>query len=378
MPTKKEKQPLSATHPEFAKEADGWDPSTITFGSSKRLTWKCNVGHQFVTSVVKRTRRGDGCPFCSGKKVLTGFNDLQTTHPGVALEALGWDPSKFTAGSNAQKLWSCSLKHSYTTSIVKRISRNNGCPYCSGHQVWFGFNDLATTHPQISSEAIDGPVTNYSAGSQQKLFWRCNLGHIYPARIAKRVVGTNCVYCAKTGNKDILLGFNDFATTHPQLASQAFGWDPKRRTMGQSVKLKWKCENEHIWKAKITKRVQGQGCPSCSVSGYDPNKKGYLYLLQHDLWQLMKIGITNSKNDRTGKHRKTGWEILEVRGPMDGSLAYQWEQSILRTLKINGAKLGASDVAGKFDGYSETWAISSFPARTLKELMEAAKSDEES
>ena len=35
MPTKKEKQPLSVTHPELAKEAEGWDPSTVTFGSGK-------------------------------------------------------------------------------------------------------------------------------------------------------------------------------------------------------------------------------------------------------------------------------------------------------------------------------------------------------
>jgi len=28
VPTKKEKLPLSVTHPELAKEADGWDPST--------------------------------------------------------------------------------------------------------------------------------------------------------------------------------------------------------------------------------------------------------------------------------------------------------------------------------------------------------------
>jgi len=30
MPGKKEKQPLSVTHPELAKEADGWDPNLIT------------------------------------------------------------------------------------------------------------------------------------------------------------------------------------------------------------------------------------------------------------------------------------------------------------------------------------------------------------
>lgn len=37
VPTKKEKQPLSVTHPELAKEADGWDTSEILAGSHKKM-----------------------------------------------------------------------------------------------------------------------------------------------------------------------------------------------------------------------------------------------------------------------------------------------------------------------------------------------------
>ncbi len=54
MPTKKEKQPLSVTHPELAKEANGWDPATLTFGSGKKMSWKCPKGHVYQTSVDKQ------------------------------------------------------------------------------------------------------------------------------------------------------------------------------------------------------------------------------------------------------------------------------------------------------------------------------------
>ena len=27
---------------------------------------------------------GLGCPYCLGRKVLAGYNDLATTHPGIA------------------------------------------------------------------------------------------------------------------------------------------------------------------------------------------------------------------------------------------------------------------------------------------------------
>ena len=40
-PQKKEpKKPLSVTHPELAKEADGWDPSTVSGGLSKKMKWR--------------------------------------------------------------------------------------------------------------------------------------------------------------------------------------------------------------------------------------------------------------------------------------------------------------------------------------------------
>jgi hypothetical protein len=42
VPTKKEKQPLSVTHPELAKVADGWDSSSVTFGSGQGFRGNAN------------------------------------------------------------------------------------------------------------------------------------------------------------------------------------------------------------------------------------------------------------------------------------------------------------------------------------------------
>lgn len=40
------KPSLAETHPEIAKQADGWDPTTLTAGSNKKVDWKCQVGHK--------------------------------------------------------------------------------------------------------------------------------------------------------------------------------------------------------------------------------------------------------------------------------------------------------------------------------------------
>jgi hypothetical protein len=84
---------------------------------------------------------------------------------------------------------------------------------------------------------------------------------------------------------------------------------------------------------------------------------------------MFQIGITNVPDDRLNRHKKLGWDVLELRGPMDGHLIQQWETAILRMLKAKGADLSNPKIAGKFDGYSEAWSKSTFEAKSIKELM---------
>jgi hypothetical protein len=84
---------------------------------------------------------------------------------------------------------------------------------------------------------------------------------------------------------------------------------------------------------------------------------------------MFQIGITNDPDRRIAKHQKSGWELLELRGPIDGHLSRQWETAILRMLKAKGADLSNEKIAGKFDGYSEAWSKSTFEVSSIKELM---------
>ena len=51
----------------IAKEADGWDPSTVLAKSGKKLSWKCKEEHIWKTSPNQRTGNQTGCPYCSHK-----------------------------------------------------------------------------------------------------------------------------------------------------------------------------------------------------------------------------------------------------------------------------------------------------------------------
>ena len=67
-----------------------------------------------------------------------------------------------------------------------------GCPYCSGRKVLAGFNDLATTHPDIA--AMWHPRMNkrlkpagVQAVSRKPAWWRGECGHVYQMAVRDRV-----------------------------------------------------------------------------------------------------------------------------------------------------------------------------------------------
>jgi hypothetical protein len=376
VPSKKEKLPLSVTHPELAKEAEGWDPSEFTFGSHRKVMWKCNKGHVYEATIGNRALRKSNCPFCSGYKVLAGFNDLATTHPELASEADGWDPSSLNAGSNKKVRWRCARGHNWSAVVASRgTGQKSNCPVCIGKKVLAGFNDIATTHPSLASEADGWDPSSLNAGSNKKVSWRCARGHNWSTSVTKRAQRDyGCPYCS---GKRVLTGFNDLATTHPELALEMIGGDARKISKGSDRKFSWLCPNGHNYSASVSHRVGNRGCPSCAKSGFDPNQDGFLYFLKHGSWKMLQIGITNFPDDRLDRHKRSGWQTLEVRGPMDGHLAMQWETAILRMLKAKGADLANEKIAGKFDGYSEAWSKSTYGVKSIKELMQLTEEFEE-
>lgn len=362
---------LQTTNPTLASEAFEWDPRTLTEGSNKNVQWRCHKGHVWKQSPSTRSV-GLGCPYCSNRYVWAGDNDLATSHPELAKQANGWDPSKVGSGSGQVLSWKCELGHVWKGRVIHRARRGVGCPFCSNNAVLVGFNDLATTHPELAKQAHGWDTTKIGGGYQKKMEWICDLKHIWRATVNSRSYGNfGCPYCS---GFLVWSGFNDLLTTNPELASEAFGWDPATVTAGSSKKLKWKCSKDHVWLAVVAARSGGTGCPTCATYGFDPNLDSWLYLLEHPDWEMFQIGITNVPDQRVGKHKKSGWKLLELRGPIDGQYARDLETGILRMLKASGAELSPSGVVGRFDGMTEAWNASSYKKVTsIKELVEAMR-----
>ncbi len=436
VPTKKVKQPLSVTHPELAKEADGWDPTILYSSSSQKVGWKCSLGHVWTTKLNYRVSRNSKCPYCLNQKVWVGFNDFATTHPHMLNELVSSDGTDFVAGSTTKIYkWKCPHGHIYDARPQYRIIRKQGCPVCAGKIVVAGANDLGTTHPQIAQEAHNFDPRTVTPGSNVKVEWKCSLGHIFNATPHQRT--TRSSGCSVCSGDQINVGVNDFETTDPRLALEAFGWDPKSVTRSSNKKREWKCKLGHIWTASLNSRtnmqsgcpvcdnrkvlsgfndlltlfpeiasqadgwdpsqvlagthkkfgwicaeghtwtsvvkdrtLRGDGCPSCTKFGFDNNKVGWLYLLEHETWGLFQIGITNHLKNRLNDHKRLGWEVVEISDPMEGFLAKEWEKSILDFLTGSGIELGNPKIAGTYSGYTETWYQRDLPVKSIKELMQ--------
>ena len=377
---------LATTHPAIASEADGWDPTTVSAGSNQKKSWKCPNGHLYVVDPNHRVGQNGGCPICSGRKVLVGFNDLATTHPDLAKEADGWDPPTLNAGSHKKLTWKCMEGHKYVSVCYSRTKAGNGCPYCANLAILVGYNDLATTHPAIASEADGWDPTTVVFGTDKKRKWKCSKGHSYLAAVQARAGAraTGCPYCA---NLAILVGYNDLATTHPAIASEADGWDPTTVVSGTAKKRKWKCNNGHAsYSQAITNRTgQGNGCPSCAGSGFDPGQDAWLYFMRQEEFKYLQIGITNQPAIRLKNHERLGWKLIEIRGPMDGHLCAKWEKDILKMLRSKNAQMGPSKAKINMEPnntsklvHTEIWTESSFPVNSIFELMRMTESFEES
>lgn len=149
--TKKYENSLAYCNPELAEEwhptkNGNMTPDRISKASSRTVWWLGKCGHEWSAKVNDRTRpistlsngrirKPYGCPYCSGKRILVGFNDLQSRFPDIAAE---WHPTKngmlktteVTPGSHTVVWWLGQCGHEWKASPNKRCNTNKSCPIC--------------------------------------------------------------------------------------------------------------------------------------------------------------------------------------------------------------------------------------------------------
>ena len=325
------KQSLYAFCKQYQKQKllDEWDteknipliPQAVPYGSHTYAWWKCQNGHSWCAAIYTRSS-GAGCPFCSGKKVQVGFNDLASCHPELEKQ---WDypknapltPENVMAGSRRSVWWKCERGHSWRAVIHSRAA-GCGCPFCAGKQVISGENDRASAYPELAKQwnaEKNGVLTpqNVTSGTGKKVWWQCENGHSWCASIASRTrSGSGCPYCA---GKQVMPGFNDLASQNPVLAAQWHGkrngsLSPEQVTSSSNRKVWWRCERGHSFQAIIASRANGSGCPYCTgkkvLAGFNDLATVEPHIAAE--WHKTLNGALAPQMVTAGSRKKVWWE----------------------------------------------------------------------
>lgn len=314
-------------------------PYDFTLKSGKTVYRFCKkCGHKWLTKISEWSR-GRGCPCCSGKIAVPGINDLKTTYPMLCEE---WDynsngeltPENVTGGSNKKAFWICKkCGYNWQATIYSRAKYGNGCPYCAGKIMLKGVNDLKTNFKILCEEwdveKNGNTPDDYACNSNKKAFWVCKkCGYNWQTSICSRVKqGYGCPCCA---NKVVVVGINDLATTHPDLAEELCfeengGLTPHQITIGSNKEPYWKCRKcGRIWKARVTHRAEGHGCPFCAGQRVIPGVND-LATMRPDVceeWDYEANGKLKPTDVMSGSGRSVCWKHLTDKG------LHKWKMSL--------------------------------------------------
>lgn len=259
------------------------------------------------------------------------YSKLLKDYPDVLKE---WDynlnsdvlfPELLLAGSNKDYYWKCSNGHpSYLCSLDKKTLRNYGCPICSNHKVLIGINDFKSKNPQLMldwdyelNKNID--PESLSPKSITKVNWKCHVcGNKWQSSIRDAVrKAVNCPKCSlvdRGRKKHIAALKENGGITREDLL---IDWDFEKNERAPSdyspqgnEYVFWKC---HIcgyeWKAKVSNRYHGRGCPCCSnrvlVPGKNDLETRFPELAKE--WHPIKNGELKPSDVMPGSARKVWW-----------------------------------------------------------------------
>lgn len=332
-----EKKSLSFQYPELVSE---WDfernypitPDKVNSTTNRKFWWKCSAGHSWQAAISNRSSLQTGCPYCSGKHLLSGVTDLETRYPVIASE---WDQEKnapikayeVMPGSIVKYWWKCPKGHSYLSSPNSRTASHNNCPICSGKKIIMGINSIFDCKPELKSfwsftKNKEKNPGQYGLGSRVGAWWQCPQGHEWYESIVKVARRQNtCPVC--TGAL-VIPGVNDLATTHPLIAAE---WDSLKNectsyqfSANCTKKVWWICNKcTQSWQARINIRTQvGTGCPSCGYTYKSKSARINTLINQgHSLsslfpeiaseWDYRRNGNLTPESVTYGSNKKVWW-----------------------------------------------------------------------
>lgn len=142
--------------------------------------------------------------------------------------------------------------------------------YLKDTAIWDSIDHEASKEQFPETYAILDTLTRMS---NKKLVWRCTEGHLWQALVHNRSRGSGCPFCSgqRVSNN------NSLSIKNPELAEE---WDfdrneltPDEVTVFSRSAVWWICPEYHSWRARVSNRSNGRGCPFCSGQRVTDNNR---------------------------------------------------------------------------------------------------------
>lgn len=235
-------------------------------------------------------------------------------------------------------------------------SGNNGCPYCTGHKV--NATDAVAAMRKYGFEPLEPFVASHKKWKSQHI--KCgNIVYGSYKQISQR--GTGCKYCAKT--------FVDPESAKKLMSDR--GFEPLEPYKGAQARWRSRCVScSKVSFPTYASTKDGHGCKFCAKQGMDYNEPAFIYLITHDVFDALKVGI-GSQKFRIRQHTEQGWQVVQIWNFKTGFKASEIEEKVLKHLRTELKLTNAltKDLMPQ-KGHTETFSLDEVSVPYVQKMIE--------
>jgi hypothetical protein len=239
----------------LAKKKKGVCLSTEYIGSTSKLLWRCQKGHEWEAS-YRSVYNKSWCPVCvkSKKYTIQDMKELAKKKGGQCL-------SQKYINVQTKLLWKCESGHQWEDPPRKILKL--WCPICTQRkptsyipQNQWTIKDMQAFAEKKQGQCLSKKYTN----TDTKLLWRCQSGHEWLAspHSVLRKDGTWCPEC-NINHHRLTIEFMR------KIAKKNNGRCLSDTYTTLKDKLDWECEAGHLWSATPDNIIYSDSwCPYCN------------------------------------------------------------------------------------------------------------------
>lgn len=273
-------------------------PKDYTPKKQESVWWKCSRGHSWQATIANRSDKGHMCKECrdierkSKTLVYIARPELMSI----------WDyekngentPYNTTIRENKEIWWYCSKCNSSWSSLIIN-KESDGCPFCTGHKLKKGYNDLETwcrknnlSILKMYSDKNQKKANEMTFNNAQEVIWSCpKFNYIWKASVNSVVARSHKIDCLNCNKSNVVINQNNiscgvslkdrtmrnFIKKNQRYQDMQKWWSGKNNIdfldvgygVGES-KFIWKCPIGHTFERSFNGMYIDISCPVCSKS----------------------------------------------------------------------------------------------------------------